>query len=311
MTKETKKTGFGLQQLPQDNRDFSHATVFGAVAISDLPTGDFFVSETLGIKDQKNKDFCAAYAVSAVSEDQEGIELNPEFLFKTAKKLIGGESWKDWGLNLRDVCNAIVKVGSLEQQFYPFEGKVEDTDRNFLANPANWPEDLDMLAADHRKNSYFAVDGPYGIFDNIRMTMWKNRNEARSVLTGVKWRYSWNSAPRGIIPVTGWENDPGEGHAIKVFGQALLDNPNKKGEKKLYLVVQNSWGLKVGDGGFFYFPAEVVNKEFTYGAYTFKDMPRDYAQYHNENNICVDQSVIEKFIKVLINFLVQIMKRGQ
>ena len=300
-TKEEKKIlGTGLQMLPTDKRDFSHAVVFGALAVDYLPKDDFFSSELLGIKDQGPYDFCAGFAATEISEDQEAVELNPFFTFAAAKRLLGGDAWKAWGLNLRDVCEAGTKVGFLEEEYYPFANRTDLT-RDFLANPANWPADLDMLAADHRKASYFAVDGPHDTFDNIRSVMWQNRMEARSVLAGCAWRYSWNNAKGGIIPRTGWENEKGFGHAFKVFGQMWLDDPENPGKKALYLVMVNSWGPKVGDNGIFYFSREVVNREFSpYGAFTFKDLPKSDAKFHNDNGVCVDASVVTKLIKAIM-----------
>lgn len=293
-----------LQPLPPDERDFSHDVVFGSVSREELPEGDFFVSEPLLIKDQDKKfssDFCGGFASAAVSEDQELVELNGEFSFQAAKKLIGGDAWKSWGLNLRDVCKAGCDIGFLEQEYYPFENR-DDINRDFVANPANWPEDLDMLAADHRKASYFIVDGPHDTFDNFRSVMWKNRSESRSILTGVAWRDSWTLANNGIIPRTGWENEQKTGHAIKIFGQILLKDPENPGKMALYLIAQLSNGSDIGDKGLFYFPREVVNSQFIFGAFTFKDLPKEKAQYLNENGLNINDSRTYKLLKVIFNW---------
>ncbi len=104
-----------------------------------------------------------------------------------------------------------------------------------------------MLAADHRKASYFDVDGPHDTFDNIRNVIWQNRSEHRSVLTGTLWRKEWTEYGDGIIP-TEYGQDSIGGHAIKVFGWMEV-----KGEP--HLIVQNSWGTDIGDKGLFYFSA--------------------------------------------------------
>lgn len=289
---ENEKKGYGLQPLTEDKRDFSHDVVFGSPKLAELPTGDFFVSHPLKIKDQGMTDFCAGYAAAAVSEDQEDVEINPEYTWQIAKAMIGEEAWKEWGMNLRDICKAAVATGFLDQEYYPFEN--QEVDRDFLANPANWPKDLAMLAADHRKNSFFAVDGPYDTFDNFRAVMYANRTGRRSILTGVKWRQSWEATPGGVIPKS--YEEEGTGHALKIFGQMDIHG-------ELHLVAQLSNGEEIGDKGLFYFPREVINKEFVFGAFTFKDMPKDYAQYHNENGIRITDNVFLKFIKVFKKFL--------
>lgn len=290
----------GLLPLPEDPRDFSHEVVFGAPARNELPEGDFFVSEPIKIKDQGQTDFCAGYAAAAVSEDQEHVELNGEYIFAETKRRLGGNAWQKYGLNLRDVAKTICDIGSIEQEYYPFEYR-NDVDRDFIANPANWADDLKMLAAEHRKGAFFAVDGPYDTFDNIRAILWKHRREGRSVLTGLGWRRSWNTAERGVVPRTGWETEAWFGHAVKIFGQILLPDPEHEGKETLYLVVQNSWGDGYGDGGIFYFPREVVNSQFVFGAFVFKDLPKETAQYLNENKLRVDASRFTKLITVLAN----------
>lgn len=298
-----KKLGFGLKKSTFDARDFSHAKVFGMPKKEQLPENDFFVTDPLEIKDQGQTDFCTAYAAAAVSEDQEHTILCPEYTFMAAKRILGGDSWKEWGLELRDICKAACKYGFLEKAHYPFP-ILEPQSRDFLANPANWTEESDILAEDHKKQSFFnAVDGPFDTFDNLRATLFKNAAERRSILTGVTWRYAWNNAEKGIIPRTGWEDEQGEGHAVKVFGQIRLEDPENPGKTALYLIVQNSWGSNTGDGGLFYFPREVVNKEFVFGAFTFSDMPREQAQYHSENGINVKDPIYTKTFKVLKNFL--------
>lgn len=312
---QEKKISSGLLPLTEDKNDFSHTIVFGALPITSLPQGDFFVSEPMEIKNQDyqvaDSDFCAGYAAAEVSEDQEAILLNPEYTWVQAKKALGPDAWKTWGLNLRDICLAAVNKGFLEQEYYPFEYKADVT-RDFIANPENWPEDLDMLAADHRKASFFAVDGPSGsdVFDNMRSVMYMNRAEQRSIITGVLWHSSWIFAPDGIIPLTGWENDTSSGHALKIFGWIWLPDPvENTGVKNLYLAAQLSNSSDIGDSGVFYFRRELVNKFFTFGAFTFKDTPKAIAQYHNENGLKITDSPFYKLFRIFVLFITSLFKK--
>ena len=114
-----KSIGGGLTKLPGDARDFSHEAVFGSIALDDIPNTDFFVSEPLDIKDQGNSSMCAAFAVASVSEDQERVKLSPEFIFAKAKEIEG--NFTTWGMNLRDICKVLVKIGAIEKSQAPFE----------------------------------------------------------------------------------------------------------------------------------------------------------------------------------------------
>jgi len=288
--------GTGLKPLEHDTtQDFQLlGGTFKVPALDELPA-EFYVGELIGIKDQGQTDFCAGYATAAASEDQEMVELNGPFSFMAAKKLLGEkdpDAWKSWGLNLKDVCEASVKIGALEEQDFPFRNDDRAGDRDFLANPENWPEDVFILAEEHKKGSFWdATKGPYDLFDNLRASLWLNRNEARSIITGVVFRRSWARTEEGIIPHNGYEND-GEGHAMKAFGWTTI-------EGEVFLAVVNSWGRDVGAQGIHYFPREVVNREFHFGGYTLKDMSREDAETYIEYGFTPDDTPIQRLWKVV------------
>ncbi len=308
MTETTVKKFGGLLPLPADARDFSFSKVLGSIPVDDLPIGDFFVDEPLGIKDQGGTDFCAGYAGAAVKEDQEMVLLNPEYTWVQAKKALGGDSWKQWGLNLRDLCLAGVNKGWIEQEMYPFQNQEEE--RDYIANPANWSEELDMFAAEHRAASFFTVDGPHDRFDNYRSAMYKNRTKRCSIITGAMWRPSWTQSTNGVISRNGWQDEAGEGHAFKIFGQIMLDDVDNPGQKSIYLAAQLSNGIDIGDAGVYYFPREIINSEFNFGKYMFTDVPKDIAQIHHENDLALDDPRFKKFWTILFNFIIRLFKKS-
>jgi hypothetical protein len=313
---------FGLLPLPPDARDFSHSRVFGTPSLEQLPEGDFFVSEPLEIKDQDINyptDYCASYAATAVSEDQELVACVPEYTFAKAKQVMVDDLSKEmeatppesdildminsWGLDLRVICRAACDYGFLEREYDPFHCNTKDRpERSVIADYRQWPADLDMLAFEHRKNSFFSVDGPYDTFDNFRATLYQNRAESRSIITGALWRASWSRAQGGFIDESTYDaNEPGSGHAFKIFGQM-------KANGKLWLVAQMSSGPDHDDKGICYFSREVVNREFRYGAFTFKDMSKDKAATHNELNLKFNASLIEKAAKLVWYFIKNLFK---
>lgn len=94
-------------------------------------------------------------------------------------------------------------------------------------------------------------------FDGI-----KNKIEqGYSVLTGCFWQPEWNKKKDGIVD-SFYQNLTIFPHAFKVCGFC-----EKNGI--IYLVVQNSGGVEVGDNGFFYFPREIASK--FHFAYYFKN----------------------------------------
>lgn len=267
MVEEIKISG-GLRPTPEDKRDYSHDRVFGAILppLTDIPN-DFMVAEPLEIKDQRLTDFCTGFTVASVSEDQEGIPLSPEFQFMLTKLVDGNPD--AWGSDIRAACSAACDYGSLPRTDAPYT--VADQQRDFLVNSYNWPQPLFKKSVMHRKQNFLKVDGPYDRFDNFRRTMWMHRAERRTLVTGAMWRGAWTMGYKGIIP-----DEYGQaefGHAFKIAGVATktLDGvPFPDGKPRLVAILSN--GEQIGDRGRFYFTREIINKEFFYGAYIFKDL---------------------------------------
>lgn len=131
-------------------------------------------------------------------------------------------------------------------------------------------------------------------FDTIRSALWRFRDEKRSVLVGCLWRREWTSAPSGVIPKTYGEG--GFGHAFVIRGW------EPKGED-MYLIAQLSNGKQIGESGLFYFPREVVNKEFTYGAFSFSDMPVETAKFLNERGFSASWSWLAKLVSFVTKLI--------
>lgn len=275
MNKETKSISGGLAPTPDDPRDFSLGAIFGAIDISKVPFKNFIVAEPLKIKDQGSTDFCTAYALTAVSEDQEKVELNPEYQFAKSKQIQG--DFKSWGCDLRSACKSAVKFGSLEQKMINDSVGIPDNPRDWN----NWGDRLDEIARKHLKKSYFKVDS-FGddIFDTIRAALWQHRKDKRSIITGAYWKHAWTGVKSGVIGKSIF-GPGGFGHAFKLFGQKIIN-------KEPYIVGQLSNGEDIGDDGLFYFPREVVNYELKFGAYMFKDIPSPIVKHMIKNHLSVN-----------------------
>ncbi len=284
-----------LQKLPKDKRDFQLGAIFGQIKIEEVPLEDFIIAQPILIKEQpENDDECSAYAVTSVSEDQEGEELIPQYQFLKTKEISGDP--EEWGANLRDACKSAVKYGSL-----PFNGfkAIKNLTRSQAIIPENYPSHADDVASMHKKETFFsAIGGRYDSFDNIRTALWQHKEDKCSIVTGALFRSEWLDASNGIIP-SKYGND-GFGHAFKIFGQKII-----KGE--VYLVAQLSQGTGVGDNGLFYLSRDIVNKEITgYGAFMFKDMPRSEVEARLNGGTATyevaKESIFTRFWSFLLSF---------
>ena len=269
-----------LHPLPQDPRDFQLGALFTLPEVSELPP-DFEFS--VKIKDQGSSDFCTAFSSTLASELQEDTELSPEYVFAQAKKLAGGDV-DSFGLNLRDIAKAHVKIGTVEKSEAPFS--LENQNQSFLRRIENWPVELEEKAKKHRKQSYLAPFGDSDFFDDIRRCIYKFRDEERAVFFGVMFGWSLSQKIIDTIP------DNGFGHAMAIVGWQTIN-------RIPYLKVANSAGTSVGENGFHYFSREVINHFVgLYGAYMFLDKSKEELEY-----------LIEAGIKENDYWFVKILKR--
>jgi len=262
------------------NLDFSYAKTFGAVR--ELPQEDFMVAESIEIKDQMDSDMCTAFAATAVSEDQEGVKLAPEWFFAKVKQVIG--DYTGYGADPRSACDAAVRFGFLESSYT--EHSLTTDSRDSLANWSNWDFGFDIRAIKHRKKSYFKIDGGGDLFDSIRGFLWENKDRKQSVFTGTYWQPEWTFVKDGIASKDS-ANEPVNAHAFKVAGQKIIEGVP-------HLVIINSYGYGIGDQGRFYFPREVVNR-FLF-AYAFMDLPSEAGKL-NWNLLQKVKYFIKKLLK--------------
>lgn len=221
------------------------------------------------ILNQINLDFCTGFTTVELQNAIWGTENDPLYQFAKISQVKG--EYQSWGANLRHAVKSAVKYGSLplSQTPYSYNGNPTDKPRDFLANWANWPAALDIVALKEKDLSFFEVDGPLDIFDDIRSALSIHRQERRGVSFGIFWHSDWTYVQGGIIPEQMPAGRNGGGHDMAIVGQKTING-------KLYLVFQQSWGPNAGNQGFYYFPRSVVNQAFMdgYGAFTMSNQDK-------------------------------------
>lgn len=267
--KEIRKEG-GLRQRKEKTTDFLMGSIFGYPELP--PDIDFDVSTFVKIKDQGNNDQCTAYAICAVSEDQEGVELNPDYTFAKTKQLSEGDI-ESWGATLEDAFKSACLpkgFGFISQTLFDNEGLGLSGIEN-LRDWKSWPKELDERAKEHAKESYFWIRdiGYDDMFDAIRAYLWKFKNKNQSVASGIFWSNEYTIAPNGIIDKIGKKS---YGHAFKLKGQQFING-------KPYIVCQLSNGENIGDKGIFYMSREIINTCKKFGAGMLVDLPRQEAEF--------------------------------
>lgn len=274
----------GLRETPEDLRDLETGALLRLPKLSELP--DRFSLDTLGVKDQKDTDFCTAFATCTVSEMQEGVELSPEYSFALSKALSGDPD--EWGQDIRVALKAHTKVGAIKKKDAPFS--LENEPDSFLRRIANWPGYLKEKAGEHRKKAFLKITGPYDHYDNIRATIWHfwmKFGEKRGIVSGIKWQWGIDE-----FLLKGTSND-GFGHCIPYIGWELLRNEEG-------LVVQNSAGKSAGILGRHLASRDTVNHFVSrYGAYMMIDLSPEEVQWYLENKLKLTDNWLFRLWKIL------------
>ena len=124
------------------------------------------------------------------------------------------------------------------------------------ADPASYSPDNYEEAHNYGGEGFVRVDGPNDIFDNIRVALFLAydpiKKRGACVQAFGKWFSEWTYAV--TIPAT-YAQFAGY-HSFLFVDWVTIDGI-------AYLLAENSYGSSAGQGGYHYFPREVVNREFS------------------------------------------------
>lgn len=263
----------GLLPLKKDPRDDKFSKIaFAAPALPVFPQ-TYRLEELFPVKNQTSSLSCTKQTTAAVSEYQDGVELSPAWGWAQVCKKVG--NYIPAGAEPRVAMGITCELGELPQReilkraLYSFE----QHDPQTIGNWNNWP-DLRDAAEPYRKAAYIKVRKVGDWFDSIRFALWDGREQKQAVMAFGTWLSNWNG---GWIPLE-------EAALVGYHAYAFVGWTHKDGTP--YLIAKNSYGSEWGDGGFQYFPREVINREFLKwgtGLYVFRDLtPEQIAEAKKE-----------------------------
>ncbi len=256
----------------KDPRNFSRKKKFGAfLDVSQIP--DFDLDPNPIIKNQLDSYMCTAFSNTSVSEVQEGVELSPEYAYQKTNVLMGVKHSQ--GADYFKALKVHCKFGCIEQKDAPFT--LADKGQFFVENSDNWDTSYDTQALVHKKKSYLICDQGNDAFDSALIAMYQsyqtfkntlNKSDLRAVSHAMYWMPEFQYMQHGMIPESStWNIKLGSGHNVKLKGKKTIDGVQ-------FIVVQNSYGEGVGDGGMYYFPRQTFNACHFESA-TFEDVSSD------------------------------------
>ena len=273
----------GLREYKHDVRDFKFEKVFGLA--TEIP--EFFY-EPLSIKDQKSTDFCVAFSLTEVAEYLDKVELDPIWFFSRIKEKEG--NYLSFGADFKTAGKTAVDIGFLPQVFAPYD---INRDRNFLANPENYSDDLKVSALPYRKKSYFFT----GIgFQNTISAMYLNKTP---ITVGCNWCDEWMYQQGGIIDNGGQVLGQ---HAMRACGWKRMNG-------KRYMGILNSYGKDVGGNAIFWFVEDIYNKYFKMTPMVIVDLSPEEAKQMTWGNKAKLYNIIIKTAQNLILKLNELYQR--
>ena len=245
----------GVRPWKYDPREkgFSLRKYYGAPNLAIIPKGGL-LRPRRPIENQGNTLRCGAYS-SAVSN---GYLRNARFHPDYQAKKIGqrqGKNVDDFGSEPRAIMDTMCKDGSALYELFPLHLETHGIEATRDWNA--YPETLDSAAQSFRIKAYLGCDTPGDYFDDVRWALFNAYDPITKTGAVVHafsmWYQEWTYAAGGVIPLgyqmrSGW-------HTYLFVDWTVIDGIE-------YLIAQNSYGNDAGHNGYYYFPREVVNREF-------------------------------------------------
>ncbi len=260
----------GLLPLKPDPRDKKFSkVVFAAPQLPIFP--QTLNRPRLKPKDQGSSLSCTKQTTAGASEYQDGVELSAAWGWSRVCKRFG--NYVQNGSDPRTAMKVSIEEGELPQSLAEYSFPKDDT--QVIGNWNNWADHKDH-AEPYRKAAYVKIPKVGDWFDSVRYALFTGKEQNQVVMAFGTWKCNWNQAwiPLEDSSLCGW-------HAYQ-----FIDWIHKDGVP--YLVARNSYGEGFGDGGYQYFPREVINREFAVGGtglYVFVDLTPEQIALAKEETI--------------------------
>lgn len=242
----------GLVPKPHDPRTFNHAQYFGATkAYLDALPRKGLGRTPISIENQLYTNFCTLYTVSTAAEYIEGIDMSPEYQVAKLTEYMGAPPYQ--GAPAQPAMKSACLFGSLPKKDAPTDMTLENYGQDVIANPGNWPKELDAIAAQHKMGSFFDIlRGPFDYFDNIRVAL-AQAKEAKEERVGMAFTQFWNVGIGDGKKIIRRGSEGYSWHAHLFIDWTEIDG-------EIVMIEQNSFGKGWGIEGLSYWSREAVNQ---------------------------------------------------
>ena len=238
---------------PPDERDYRYEVISGGGV--ELPTS--FVLDVPHFY-QNGIDACVGMGTAAAKSVQEGKKISPRYAWHLAKKAQGFEGW---GTYVTYCIKGMIDEGALE--YGTIDENVVGVNREVYMKPTITTK-MEAEAKNYKAKSYWRAG--YGA-ENISQLKQALFQEKIPLITSMQWYSEYDQPIKGFLPKG----------KVSVYGHCfVLKGWNVKNDRE-YLIFQNSWSEKWGEGGDFYiYTDELIN--FGLGSfYVITDIDSDKA----------------------------------
>lgn len=233
------KRKYLLAKDKEDSRDRLFKGVFAPIP---LPKSVDLRPKMPPIINQGQVGSCQTCALLALDQYVIGYSFVPSvpFGYYCLHDVMKVDHNEDCGGTLRDTIKTLVTYGACNSEICPntFDWTQKPSDAAYA----------DGLAGDDKLHQYYRLNSE----DDIQQAL----AQGHGIYIGVEVYESFESEEcikTGIIPLPKANEKLLGGHALAIVGYIFMNG-------KLYYIIRNSWGIEVGDKGYFYMTPEVLAK---------------------------------------------------
>lgn len=247
----------GTRPAKHLSREREYHRHFGGISVDQIP--DFNVDSGLTMPNQIADNApteCVGYTGADFLTDIFKVPFSPDFTYAAARQISGDGPGID-GASFHAGLQSLVMFGGLKQT----DATIAAIDKGemFISDWNNWGLETRLKKSyAYKQNGVLNVLGFGDPFTSILSACYTNK---LAVSLGTPWYLEWSHpSDAGVVPA------PINPRNVQLLGWHNYAAKGKKTIKGIPHLAVKSWqGNNVGDGGWLYFPREVVNTALSIG----------------------------------------------
>jgi len=237
MLEKKNKYSLGALKDKIDNRDYKIADYF-VKDILQIPSLIDYTSQMQSVRDQGQKGSCVAFALSAIKEYEEKIDIKENLIFSPDWIYLQRPDLGIDGMYPRDAMDFLVSNGDCLELSLPYS----------LSNASRITQEKIKILKDEAYNYRISAYARINNVDELKQSIYEH---GPAFIAVALYDSFFNTNSDGLVPLpdTSKEGCVG-GHALTVVGYD---------DSKNLFKVKNSWGTSFGDKGYCYLSYDYIS----------------------------------------------------